>query len=235
MEYPAHIALVEDDVVLGELTREYLVSHNYRVDHALSGPDGVELILKLQPDLVIIDLLLPGYDGLEVCKRIRPAYSGPIIILTASRSDADHIRSLEGDADDFIIKPLDSRVLLARIRNVLKRSEPIGSISDDQDASSHMITFGVLGLYAWKREVYYDKILLPLTSVEYQILSALIMAQGEVITRDRLFNDILGLEYDGLNRGLDVHISRIRKKLIVAGGDKSRIKSIRGEGYLLLP
>ena len=235
MEYTAHIVLVEDDVVLGELTREYLVSHNYRVDHAKNGPEGVDLILQLQPDLAIIDLLLPGYDGLEICKKIRPAYSGPIIILTASRSDADHIRSLEGDADDFIIKPLDSRVLLARIRNVLKRSEPIGSISGDQDASSHMMTFGVLSLYAWKREVYYDKVLLPLTSVEYQILSALIMAQGEVITRDRLFTDILGLEYDGLNRGLDVHISRIRKKLIVAGGDRSRIKSIRGEGYLLLP
>ena len=101
MDYTAHIVLVEDDVVLGELTREYLISHNYRVDHAVSGPEGVSLIIETQPDLAIIDLLLPGHDGLEACKRVRPAYQGPIMILTASKSDADHIRLLEGHADDF--------------------------------------------------------------------------------------------------------------------------------------
>ena len=212
MDYTAHIILIEDDVILGQLTREYLISHNYRVDHVVSGPEGIDLIIEVQPDLAIIDLLLPGCDGLEVCKRVRPSYQGPIIILTASKSDADHIRSLEGDADDFVLKPLDSRVLLARIRNVLRRRALQTPPISDQSTKSQMASFGALALHADQRAIYYERSLLPLTSVEYQVLSTLILARGEVITRDSLFTEVLGLTYDGLNRVLDVHISRIRKK-----------------------
>ena len=235
MDYDAHIVLVEDDIILGQLTREYLISHNYRVDHAVSGLTGVDLIIELQPDLAIIDLLLPGCDGLEVCKRVRPTYQGPIMILTASKSDADHIRSLEGDADDFVLKPLDSRVLLARIRNVLRRRALQTLSIYDQIPKSEVVSFGALSLHADQRAIYYERSRLPLTSVEYQVLSTLILARGEVITRDSLFTEVLGLTYDGLNRVLDVHVSRIRKKIITSGGDGSKITSIRGEGYLLLP
>ena len=104
-----------------------------------------------------------------------------------------------------------------------------------QETHAQLVIFGSFKLDTWKREIDYDQSLLPLTPVEYQVLSALIIAQGEVITRDQLFTEILGLTYDGLNRGLDVHVSRIRKKIISSGGDGSRIKAIRGEGYLLLP
>ena len=230
------IILVEDDILLGELTVEYLSSHGFLVEHAVSGIEGIQKILYNQPDLAIIDLLLPEFDGLEVCKRVRSEYLGPILMLTASKSDTDHIRCIESYADDFISKPVDSRILLARIRNLLSRSSSSHSSQAHVDSvdSLNVDQYGFFKVQKTQRQITWSQQLIPLTNIEYEILLALIKAQGEVITRDTLFTEIFGSSYDGLNRGLDVHISRIRKKLIQMGGDGSRIKSIRGEGYLLL-
>ena len=128
----AKIVLIEDDVLLGELTKEYLLHHRYQVEYAINGLQGVKAILEEDPDLVIVDLLLPEFDGLEVCRRVRPTYTGPILILTASKSDADHIRCIESYADDFVTKPLDPRILLARIRNLLNRHEMEPLLSPEQ-------------------------------------------------------------------------------------------------------
>ncbi len=223
------ILLVEDDQQLASLLCEYLQLNGFNVQWVHSASSVIEIIRNVPPTLIILDLMLPGMSGVELCKIIRPLYSGRIMMLTASQSELDHIISLESGADDFIVKPIDPRVLLARLRTLLRRSS-IG-LQDSNDAQP--IQISNLSLNPLKRLVFVHEAELNLTAMEFEILMHLVLNAGHVLSREILYRDVMGIEYDGLDRGLDVHISRIRRKLERAGFDPRFLRSVRGIGYLM--
>lgn len=227
----ARLLIVEDDEQLAELLLEYLGMHGFELSREVSGEVGAERILEAQPDLVILDLMLPGMNGLDVCRRVRDAYSGAIMMLTASQSEADHVAGLELGADDFVIKPIEPRVLLARIRTQLRRLH--GERSSSQRAKHDTVNVGPLRIDTATREAKVGEQQVPLTNMEFDILAMLAREAGTVVSRETLYTQVLGIEYDGIDRGMDVHVSRIRRKLENAGFDPGRLKSVRAMGYLL--
>jgi DNA-binding response OmpR family regulator len=227
----ARLLIVEDDDELAELLLEYLGQQGFEVSRVASGDRGAETILETQPDLVLLDLLLPGANGLDVCRRVRDAYSGAIVMLTASQSEADHVAGLELGADDFVIKPIEPRVLLARIRTQLRRLR--GGRSAHQDDDRGILNVGPLQVDIASRDVSVKGRPVPLTTMEFDILLILAKDAGGVVKREDLYARVIGAEYDGLDRGMDVHVSRIRRKLERSGLDARRLKSVRGVGYLL--
>jgi two-component system response regulator RstA len=225
------VLIVEDDDELAALLLEYLGMHGFELERVAAGDVGAERILETQPDLVILDLMLPGANGLDVCRRVRDAYSGAILMLTASQSEADHVAGLELGADDFVTKPIDPRVLLARIRTQLRRLG--GGRTATEDDSRGILNIGVLQVDMQSRDVSVEGQPVALTTMEFDVLAMLAKHAGSVVKRDDLYTSAMGIQYDGFDRGLDVHISRIRHKLRRAGFDQSRLKSVRGVGYLL--
>ncbi len=228
----AHILIVEDDDQLAELLMEYLGLQGYELTRVATGEDGVSAILKNSPDLVILDLMLPGIGGLDVCRQVRGTYSGAILMLTASQSESDHVAGLELGADDFVNKPIEPRILLARIRTQLRRFNDVRTLKNE--AINDIIDIGPLRLDMRSREVSINGRPVALTTMEFDILSMLARDAGSVVKREDLYLDIMEVEYDGINRGMDVHVSRIRQKLQQAGFDPNQLKSVRSAGYLLV-
>jgi two-component system response regulator RstA len=227
----AHLLIVEDDDQLAELLLEYLGMHGFELSRVSSGDAGAEAILETQPELVILDLMLPGMNGLDVCRRVRDAYFGAILMLTASQSEADHVAGLELGADDFVTKPIQPRVLLARIRTQLRRLG-VGRESS-RNGKNGILNIGSLEIDTSSRKVSVAGQQVPLTTMEFDVLSMLANDAGNVVKREDLYTHVIGIEYDGNDRGLDVHVSRIRRKLQRSGFDPSQLKSVRGVGYLL--
>jgi two-component system response regulator RstA len=227
----AHLLIVEDDDQLAELLLEYLGMHGFELSRVSSGDAGAEAILETQPELVILDLMLPGMNGLDVCRRVRDAYFGAILMLTASQSEADHVAGLELGADDFVTKPIQPRVLLARIRTQLRRLG-VGRESS-RNGKNGILNIGSLEVDTSSRKVSVAGQQVPLTTMEFDVLSMLANDAGNVVKREDLYTHVIGIEYDGNDRGLDVHVSRIRRKLQRSGFDPSQLKSVRGVGYLL--
>lgn len=227
----AHLLIVEDDDQLAALLLEYLGQHGFELSRVASGDVASERILKTKPDLVILDLMLPGANGLDVCRQVRDAYAGAIVMLTASQSEADHVAGLELGADDFVNKPIEPRVLLARVRAQLRRLNG-GWASNDHDEDG-ILRVGVLEVDVASRDVSISGQIVPLTTMEFDVLVRLAIDAGSVVKRDDLYTQVMGIEYDGIDRGMDVHVSRIRRKLQRSGFDPSRLKSVRGVGYLL--
>jgi DNA-binding response OmpR family regulator len=227
----AHLLIVEDDDQLAELLLEYLGMHGFELSRVSSGDAGAEAILETQPELVILDLMLPGMNGLDVCRRVRDAYFGAILMLTASQSEADHVAGLELGADDFVTKPIEPRVLLARIRSQLRR---LGAGRESsRNGKNGILNIGSLEIDTSSRKVSVAGQQVPLTTMEFDVLSMLANDAGNVVKREDLYTHVIGIEYDGIDRGLDVHVSRIRRKLQRSGFDPSQLKSVRGVGYLL--
>jgi two-component system response regulator RstA len=233
---PDRILLVEDDPRLATLVREYLEENAFRVEVESNGDRAVRRVLDERPQLVILDVMLPGLDGFEVCRRIRPAYDGPILILTARTDEIDEVVGLEIGADDYISKPVRPRVLLARVRSFLRRSvREEGEPAEPGAGEAHaQIQIGGLVIDQGRREVRYGDEEVRLTSAEFDLLWLLARNRGEVLTREQLFSDLRGIEYDGLDRSVDLRVSRIRKKMADVGPLGHLIKSVRGEGYLLV-
>jgi two-component system response regulator RstA len=230
MDDQAHVLIVEDDDQLAALLLEYLGEHGFVLSWVASGSAGAEKIIETQPDLVILDLMLPGMNGLDICRRVRKDFSGAILMLTASQSEADHVAGLELGADDFVTKPIEPRVLLARIRAQLRRRDGGGG---DLDEGSRLIQLGPLEIDIALRDVSVQGQAVSLTTMEFDVLRMLAQYAGTVVKRDDLYAKVMGIPYDGIDRGMDVHVSRIRRKLQAAGFDVSRLKSVRGVGYLL--
>lgn len=226
----SRLLIVEDDDRLADLLVEYLGQHEFVPDRVASGTAAVGVIVESQPDLVVLDMMLPGANGLDVCRQVRERFSGAILMLTASQSEADHVAGLELGADDFVLKPIEPRILLARIRTQLRRLrgprkvEPRGPIR-----------VGALEVDLASRNVTIEGVDVPLTTMEFDILSMLARDAGSVIRREELYTQIMKTEFDGIDRGMDVHVSRIRRKLQRTGFDPTRLKSVRGVGYLLAP
>ena len=224
------ILLVEDDMRLANLTREYLESEGYTVKLEQRGDKAVDKICSLIPDLVILDLMLPGKDGLEICRDVRPKYHGPIIMLTARDQDIDEIVGLEIGADDYITKPVQPRMLLARIRASLRRVT--SNVSELPEISD--LEFGKLIISDRSRQVLFEDVEVILTTNEYELLLLLAKEAGHVVSRDKVLQMMRGIGYDGMDRSVDINISRLRKKLGDDTSNPKRIKTVRGKGYLFV-
>ena len=223
-----HVLIIEDDVRLAELTRDYLEANGFQVTVESEGSRGVEQIQALQPDLVILDLMLPGEDGLSICRRARPDYSGPILMLTARTDDMDQVLGLEMGADDYVPKPVQPRVLLARMRALLRRAD------NTEQGGDVRLSFGNLEIDSATREAWLEGDRIDLTSAEFDLLWLLASNAGRVLTREEIFSDLRGIKYDGQDRSIDVRVSRIRPKIGDDPNHPHRIKTVRSKGYLFV-
>ncbi len=232
---PSVILLVEDDVRLANLTIEYLESEGFVVEWEKRGDRAEDRIMALLPDLIILDLMLPGRNGLEICKSVRPRFSTPILMLTARDEDVDEIVGLEIGADDYITKPVKPRTLLARIRALLRRTtgNPIEK-DTSRKTEAQQLTFGELVINVNARQVMIAGNEIPLTTNEYDLFLLLVEHAGKVISRDKVLLMMRGIGYDGLDRSVDINISRLRKKLGDNTSKPSRIKTVRSKGYLFV-
>ncbi len=222
------ILVAEDDSRLAKLVQDYLQTNDFQVIIEDRGDRVIERVKETKPDLIILDLMLPGKDGLTLCQQLRPDFPGPIMMLTARNEDADQILGLEFGADDYIIKPVEPRILLARIRALLRRVEP------RQSQGRQQLQFGVLSIDSPSRSVSLDAKPVNLSSHEFDLLWLLAIQVGEVVNRDFLFQELHGRPYDGLDRTIDVRISQLRKKLGDNPDNPQRIKTVWGRGYLFI-
>ncbi len=230
------ICIVEDDEKLASLVRKYLEQQGYEVDVIDDGGLAVEGILTTRPDLVVLDLMLPGKDGLTICREIRQKYDGRILFLTASEDDMDQVAGIELGADDFIVKPIKPRVLLARIRMLLRRKDS-ESLADELhlDKVAKKLTFGSLEIHHSKRSVTLADQPVSLTTSEFDLLWLLASRAEEILSREYLYQEMRGIEYDGLDRSIDTKVANIRKKLGDNPSLSRRIITVRGQGYLFVP
>lgn len=224
----ARLLIVEDDERLATLTSEYLTQSGFAVTVEGRGDRAVDRILAEDPDLVVLDLMLPGEDGLSVCRRVRPQWSGPILMLTARGDEIDQVLGLELGADDYVAKPVSPRLLLARIRALLRRKQ---TSEDDGEK----VIVGSLVVDRTTREVRIDDDVLEMTSAEFDLLWLLASNAGKPLSREELIRELRGIEYDGIDRSMDVRVSQLRRKLAQDPRHKDRIKTVRGVGYQFAP
>lgn len=222
-----HIMLVEDDVSLAEWISDYLTSQGFLVTLATRGDEAINLIQRDQPDLVILDIMLPVMDGLDVCKTVRNFYKRPIIMLTARNEETDEVLGLELGADDYLNKPVRPRVLLARIKALLRRER--------EDNHSQIREFGELRIDAHSKTTTLNGKSVALSSHEFDVLWLLIERAGQAVSRKDLVQQLRGIEYDGFDRSMDILISRLRRKLNDKPEQPYRIKTVWGKGYLFAP
>jgi len=221
-----HILLVEDDLRLANLIAKFLEQNGFQVSMLHQGDTVADFLKKNSPDLIVLDVMLPKQDGFTVCRRIRSSYIHPIIFLTAKDSDFDHVLGLEIGADDYIIKPVEPHVLLARINMLLRRKK-----HSQKNAVEHL-EFGQLNIHKASRQVSLSSEPIELTSHEFELLWLLASNAGEPQSREYIHKQMIGREYDGLDRSVDVRISRLRKKLGDCTENPYRIITVWGKGYL---
>ena len=225
-----HLLMIEDDTRLATMVGEYLRQSGYGFTHAADAASGLDALQTSPPDLVILDLMLPDMDGLEVCRRIKasnPAIA--VLMLTAKGDPMDRIVGLEIGADDYLPKPFEPRELLARIRAVLRRgSEAAGNIG----GAHKTIRFGSLEIDRDARTVTVGSKLCELTSYQFDLLVALAERAGRVLTRDQIMEAVRGRELEAFDRSIDVHMGRIRNAIEVDAKEPKRILTVRGVGYV---
>jgi DNA-binding response OmpR family regulator len=218
------ILVVDDAPNIVELLRLYLEGAGYATVVATDGPTAVELHRKHRPDLVILDLMLPGMDGFEVCRAIRREADTPVLMLTARTDDVDAIVGLELGADDYVTKPFNPRALVARVKAILRRTD--GTVR-----LGRPIEVGSLRIEPRRREVFVGERGVELRAREFDLLAALARDPGVVLSRESLLEDVWGTDFAGETRTVDVHVSELRKKLAPGG---PTIESVRGIGYRLI-
>ena len=226
-----HIMLVEDDMSLAEWFSDYLTEHGYLVTLVNRGDVAVELIESDNPDLVVLDIMLPVKDGFDVCKEARNFYHGPILMMTARDQEMDEVLGLELGADDYVTKPVKPRVLLSRIKALLRRSN---NPNDLASSSENQIHLGQLHLDANSRSTKLHGQLVTISSNEFDVLWHLAQSAGQVVNRTELVHQLRGIDYDGFDRSIDIIVSRLRKKLGDDANNPYLIKTIWGKGYLLV-
>jgi DNA-binding response OmpR family regulator len=224
MTVKKHILVVEDDTSLAEWISDYLLDHGYDVTVASQGDYALEMIADEVPDLVLLDVMIPVKNGFDVCKEAREFYSGPILFMTACVEDGDEIQGLEMGADDYLTKPIRPQVLLARIKALLRRAS-------DEELKQQLV-FGALVLNATVKTVTVHQQAVGLNDNEFDVLWLLALQAGTVVSRIDLVSQLRGIEYDGLDRSVDIRVSRLRKKLQEAQDQPYKVKTIRGKGYL---
>lgn len=224
------ILLAEDDARLAQLVKDYLESEKeFTVYIEGNGNKVARQLENVNPDLLILDLMLPNKDGLTLCREVRSWYFGPILMLTARDTNADQILGLDCGADDYVVKPAEPPLLLARVRALLRRYAPEPAVSQEQ------LVFGALSIDHGSRSVTLNEQSIALSSHEFDLLHMLARQPGQVMSREYLFNAIYHRSYDGLDRTIDVRVSQLRKKLGDSAEQPFRIKTVWGRGYLFVP
>ncbi len=223
------ILLIEDDLKLATLTSNYLRESGFEVQTESNGNAAMDRFNLFSPDLIILDIMLPGKDGLTICKEVRPKFNGPILMLTARNEDFDQVLGLEFGADDYVIKPVEPRVLLARINALLRRSY------QSADQKKEKLTFGSLTVDTLSRQVKFEEQIATISSHEFELLALLAQNAGTILSRDHLFKTLYNRPYDGIDRSIDVRVSQLRKKFGDNPEEPFRIKTIWGKGYLFVP
>lgn len=226
---------MEDDEKLANLVQSFLQQNSFVVTVISDGEQAVEQILATQPDLVLLDIMLPNKDGFTICRELKGKYTNPILFLTAKESSIDHVMGLEMGADDYIIKPVDPHVLLARVNLILRKFSAAVSPPEQQSKNTHQLSFGQLTLDKHRRSVILNNTEIDLTSHEFELLWLLAENAGEPRSREAIHQAMIGREYDGLDRTVDVRVSRLRKKLHDDSDKPHRIITVWGKGYMLCP
>jgi DNA-binding response OmpR family regulator len=226
MSAPAqpHLLIVEDDLEICRLLEMFLSSKGYQISLSHDGKKGLADIRRLQPDLVVLDIMMPGMNGIEVCKQCRADFTGPVLMLTACSEDISEVTALGTGADGYLHKPLRPHILLAHIEALLRRT----------NSSPTSVTCHGLSIDIQNRAVKVNDELVDLTGGEFELLEFLARRPGTVVSRDECYQTLKGIEFDGLDRSLDMRLSSLRKKI---GDDQSPyriLKTVRGKGYLFV-
>lgn len=231
------IVFVEDDPEVGSLIAAYLNKHDMDVIVEPRGDRAEEVVLREDPDLVLLDIMLPGKDGMTICRDLRAQWQGPIVLLTSLDSDMNHILSLEMGASDYILKTTPPAVLLARLRLHLRQHVAVVPGENGAPALTphKAIRFGTLAIDPVNRQVLLSGENIALSTADFDLLWELATHAGQIMDRDALLKNLRGVSYDGMDRSVDVAISRLRKKLLDSATEPYRIKTVRNKGYLFAP
>ena len=222
------VLLIDDDVELCSMLTDYLGRYEFRVSAVHRGDTGLKAALEHSYSLILLDVMLPGMDGFEILKRIRAATAMNVLMLTTRGDDVDRIVGLEIGADDYLPKPFNPRELLARMRAILRRT------TAPQAPNEHtLLRADDSELDSAARTVLQNGKSVELTGVEFALLEALMHSPGKVVAREELAEDVLGRKFSPLDRSLDMHVSRLRKKLAESSSHEDRVKTVRGVGYQL--
>jgi DNA-binding response OmpR family regulator len=223
---PATVLVVEDDAVSQELVRLYLQKDGHKVIAASTGNEGLRLAQEARPDLVVLDLMLPGIDGLEICRRLRQESSVPIVMLTARVEEEDRLAGLDLGADDYITKPFSPRELAARVRAVLRRTD-----RESREGASKGMTYRGITLDQTNRKVEVNGKSISLTPTEFRLLAMFMREPGRAFTRDQIIDRSFGYDFDGFDRTVDAHVSNLRRKLGMDSESSHYIQAVYGVGY----
>ncbi|MCR4393709.1 MAG: response regulator transcription factor [Dehalococcoidales bacterium] len=220
------VLIVDDDVKIVELVKLYLNRDGYSVITAFDGNEALRLAREAHPDLIVLDIMLPGIDGLEICRTLRAESSVPIILLTAKTTEDDRITGLDMGADDYITKPFSPKELAARVRAVFRRTP-----DESLQMGPAEIKYGDLTINFPRHEVYLAGKSLNLTPVEFKLLGVMVREPNRVFSRAQLIEKVLGYDFDGFDRTIDVHILNLRRKIEPDASHPKYIKTVYGAGY----
>ena len=219
-----HVLIIEDEANIADFLRRGLLYEGYSVEVAPDGETGLVAARDRPPDIVILDLMLPGIDGMEVCRRLRAASDVPILMLTAKDAVPDRVAGLDAGADDYLVKPFDFEELLARLRAILRRRAP--------PPEQEILRFADLTLNPATREVWRGNRAIDLTAKEFDVLELFMRHPRQVLTRDILYERIWGYDFSGESNIIEVYVRYLRTKL-EAGGEPRLLHTVRGVGYVL--
>lgn len=221
---PNMIIIVEDDRSLAQLMSMALQREGFKVQCVHRGDEAVHAILETLPELVILDLMLPGMNGIEICRQLRPHYTGKILMLTAQEGEATQIDGFEAGADDYVVKPIKPQLLIARVKaHLRKASQEVGT-----DQVPLKIDLSARNVFVCGKE-------LKLTTSEFDLLALLAAHSGETLSRQELYHKLRGIDYDGLDRSIDLRVSKLRSNLKAMGLSSEVIKTVHGKGYHFIP
>jgi DNA-binding response OmpR family regulator len=224
----ALILLVDDEPKIVRLARDFLEKDGFRVVSASDGVSALAMARRVKPDLIVLDLMLPGMDGLQVCRTLRQETAVPIIMLTARAEESDQLIGLELGADDYITKPFSPRALVARVRAVLRRAQ-------NQVKAPSMVRAGRLEIDVERHQASIDGKSLPLTPNEFKLLTLLAQYPGQILSREQLLDDLHGAAYASFDRSIDSHIKNLRHKLEASLAQTGCIEAVYGVGYRFSP
>lgn len=227
-----HLLVVDDDREIRRLLEEYLEQSGYRISSVADGKAMRKVLESHRIDLVILDLMLPGEDGLSLCRELRTHSNLPVLMLTARGSEIDRIIGLEMGADDYLSKPFNPRELLARVKSILRRANSLPPNLESIDATAYRFAGWTLDVSA-RNAIAQDGLVVPLSGAEFRLLSVFLEHPQRVLSRDQILELIAGRESQPFERSIDVLIGRLRKRLQDDGKEPALIKTVRGEGYVL--
>ncbi len=228
------LLIVDDDPGLRELLLEYLTSHGYEVEAVANGVEMEQFLLKNTVNLVILDLMMPGEDGLSLSRKLRQQGKLPIIMLSARGEDVDRIIGLEVGADDYLAKPFNPRELLARIRAVLRRNDESNTaVAIEKQSGSHR--FGSFQIDMNSRSLAKDGVAVALTAGEFNLLRIFVEHPNSVLSRDQLMDMMKGYERSPFDRSIDIRVTRLRRKIEVDPATPEFVRTVWGEGYMFTP